>query len=549
MSNRDHASDNDHDSGSTADMAPIDDAVLKVVDAIANGDDAAAAELRTRLTPHQRARLMAVLDDETTGGDDGDDDPFEVDDPHSATSGPDDGTRATFLRYFGGRRDLFAEQRLLRSGRVVYAPVRAPLTDEVVASHLAGVRTIGQYLLHPDGTCSFGFLDLDLSADALARLHAGRGAQASVLLHAPLAGFVRSLRAAATRLGLCSSIFLSGGRGVHLWLFFSPRRPARLVRQVLRHILLGAGPAPGEVSVELFPKQEQAGPRGLSSLVKLPFGVHRRTLARAHLLDDELQPVPELAVAMARLRAVDEHVADAVAGGRLLPLHQRPIEADLVPSRPGEAAARAPALTPSPALQEALERVAPRAGDEAPRDIAEVVQALPDDGDAVSRMLEGCAALRGIVDRAHRDRRLSPDEARAVVYTIGLVPDRRQTALAVLQVGCANPQALAQARRGRPAPMGCARLGRVVGVERCAGCRVPGGTPWPTPIAFALAHAIPLPTPRRPALPEPGPLFDEPLAVLHDALMRIERKVDHALSPRRNDAAPAEASPEKAEGK
>lgn len=64
-----------------------------------------------------------------------------------------------------------------------------------------GRRPRGQYLLHPDGACSFGVLDLDLAADALARLHAGRGGDASVLLQAPLAGFVRSLRASATRLG------------------------------------------------------------------------------------------------------------------------------------------------------------------------------------------------------------------------------------------------------------------------------------------------------------------------------------------------------------
>jgi|GEM_PF-5137039 len=92
---------------------------------------------------------------------------------------------------------------------------------------------------------------------------------------------------------------------------------ARLVRAVLRQVLLGAGPAPADVGVEVFPKQEQPGPRGLSSLVKLPLGVHRKTLARAHLLDDDLQPVVDVAAALAALRPVDERVADAVAGGRV----------------------------------------------------------------------------------------------------------------------------------------------------------------------------------------------------------------------------------------
>ena len=357
----------------------MDSAVDDVLDALVRGDVSGARALTAALDDEARARLDELLgadDADRLRRDDVDDehDPFRVEVPGDDAPSGDVESEELFVRFFGGRRDLFAEQRVTRSGRTIYFPVRAPLSTSVVRDHLAGARTVGQYLLHPDGACSFGVLDLDLAADALARLRATLGDDVSVVHHGPLAVLARRLASSSARLGLSAFTFLSGGRGVHLWLFFAPRRPARLVRQVLQQILIGAGPVPADVTIEVFPKQEQAGPRGLSSLVKLPLGVHRRTLTRCVLLDDDLRPIEDHTVALSRLRVVDNDVLDAVAGGRVVPF---PVGAS-------------PELAGQQVDADARPRLLTASADDAPRDLAEALQALQQRWQRSTPMTRSC---------------------------------------------------------------------------------------------------------------------------------------------------------------
>lgn len=412
-----------------------------------------------------------------------------------------------FSRWFSGRRDLYARQwydEARRRGG--YRPVREPLTLGVVRQHLEGRITIGQYLLGPDACAHFGVLDLDLDANALAELRAARGEEAAPLQHEALRRYTRELIAAGRSLAVPLFPEDSGGRGVHLWAFFEPRRPSRTVRAVLGQIAAAAGGPPPEVGLEIFPKQERTGPSGLSSLVKLPCGVHQATLRRCHLLDEELQPLEDLEAALTRLRAAPPDVIDALAGRRLVPLPAP--ELVLAPAPPPPAQVRS-ARSLGSALRALGSGPAARAGAE--------------------RMLEGCDALAALVRKAHTERRLSAAEARAIAYTLGLVGDRCELADAALRSANAGLKELERARRGLPSPMGCGKLRELTPGGRCAGC--PSGrdaVPYATPALFAVGAVEPSP-PRHAryaeALGGEGPIVETPLETIGRALERIEERL------------------------
>jgi hypothetical protein len=388
-----------------------------------------------------------------------------------------DATLDRFLRFFGGRRDLYARQWFdAARRRGGYHPVREPLRAEEARHHLEGKTTLGQYLLHADATVSFAVLDLDLSASALAELRATRGDDASPCDHGELRGFARRLVESARSLGIRLFPEDSGGRGMHLWVFFDTRRPARAARALLSQVLVAAGPQPADVSVELFPRQEQLGKRGLSSLVKLPLGIHRGTFRRCALLDDALRPIDDPTAALVRLVTTPDAVVDAVVGQRVVPLPlppARPADDELVDEAPTEPLALPTANTP--------------------RSLAERLRAIPEGGEAEAaceRVVAGCDAIAGLVSKAFERRSLAADEARAITYSLGLV--RAPLARRVLVAAGASTRELDRVEGGLPSPIGCVRLRKVAGP--CRGCPAPGiALPYPTPLLFAVGPVAPAP--------------------------------------------------------
>jgi hypothetical protein len=306
---------------------------------------------------------------------------FEDDDVDlrpSPGSAPDEGLVSSFLRWFAGRRDLYAvqwhDETRRRSG---YRPVEEPLTAAVARAHLSGRSTAGQYLLFPDASVSFAVIDLDLSVSALQELRAARGDDASPAGFPPLASYARRVLQVAAGLGLPFFPEDSGNRGLHLWLFLEPRRPARAARALLAQVLSAAGPQPADVSAEIFPKQDRPGARGLSSLVKLPLGLHQVTARRCPLLDDALRPIEDPAEALGRLRPADPDAVDALLGRRVA----------ILPAPELETAESVPALDRRPTA----------------RTLAEDLRGIPPgpaERDACERMLVGCRVLANVVHRA-----------------------------------------------------------------------------------------------------------------------------------------------------
>ena len=145
-------------------------------------------------------------------------------------------------QYFVNREDTYAIQNPDGS----YYRVEAPLTDDVLLSHLHGDVTVGVYQIEPEKN-TVKWLCFDVDTKEMAQ--------------------VEKLRDSIVKSGFCSkdNILLedTGGRGYHLWVFFDPPIPALVAYYVGRKF-----EEKSKVKCEVFPKQKVV--EAFGNLVKLP---------------------------------------------------------------------------------------------------------------------------------------------------------------------------------------------------------------------------------------------------------------------------------------
>jgi hypothetical protein len=179
------------------------------------------------------------------------------------------------------RRDLYARQ--LDGGR--YVAVYEPLQTGHLIAHLRGDMTLGVYALDGDSCGRHIVFDADDEPD-WRRLKA-------------LAGVLSGMG--------CPAYLEHSRRGGHLWLFFAALIPGRQLRQFGNGLLHHFGIA----GVELFPKQDRLK-TGPGSLVRLPFGVHRKSGRRYGFYTGDDRPLaPTLRAQIMALEAA-ETVPEAV---------------------------------------------------------------------------------------------------------------------------------------------------------------------------------------------------------------------------------------------
>ncbi len=158
------------------------------------------------------------------------------------------------------RRDLYARQ--LVDGR--YVCIQKFLTPRHVIAHLKGDLTLGAYALNVDDRARFLAFDAD-DETQWAKLIC----MADSLESEGVTAYIEASR-----------------RGGHLWLFFS--RP--VLGRAVREFGLGLVVAFKLAGIELFPKQA-ALKTGPGSLIRMPFGVHRRTGERYGFFKPDGQPL------------------------------------------------------------------------------------------------------------------------------------------------------------------------------------------------------------------------------------------------------------------
>ena len=168
-------------------------------------------------------------------------------DERKLPAGPElDDLAAVLERQFIGRWDLFGLQR--DDGG--YVCVHKRLRHDHVLGHLCGEITLGTYLLDEESRGRYLVFDADDLPDW------------------------RRLRAVAYALqDMGAAAYLERSRrGGHLWLFFSEPLAGTAIRRFGQGMMLFFGLG----GLELFPKQGQLS-GGPGSLIRVPFGIHRKT--------------------------------------------------------------------------------------------------------------------------------------------------------------------------------------------------------------------------------------------------------------------------------
>jgi len=161
---------------------------------------------------------------------------------------------------FINRWDLYPKQ--LDDGS--YVTIHETLQEDLLLSHLRGEVTLGAYVLDEESQARFLVLDADEPAD-WGRLQALAG----VLAEMGDTGYLERSR-----------------RAGHLWLFFSEGKPGKEARQFGQGLLAYFGIE----GIELFPKQDQLS-TGPGSLIRLPFGVHRKDGRRYSFYRPDMVPL------------------------------------------------------------------------------------------------------------------------------------------------------------------------------------------------------------------------------------------------------------------
>ncbi len=172
-----------------------------------------------------------------------------------------------YLHLFKGREDYFAQQ-----GEDWYIPVQRILDEFYVLRHLEGDATFGLYVLNRASCCHLVCVDIDIPKCDLSEVDFKNPKAKYGYLKPELDAVLEAL---SGQLGvLPESILLedTGGRGYHIWVFFSdevPGQTAVLFGEVLKRQL--------DFGIEFFPKQGRLTPtRKYGSLIKLPLGLHRK---------------------------------------------------------------------------------------------------------------------------------------------------------------------------------------------------------------------------------------------------------------------------------
>lgn len=298
--------------------------------------------------------------------------------------GPSEADLVRFAGLFAGREDRHAV--MWRRGRQTgYGPVPGGLTADVARAHVTGASTVGSYALRADHAVRWACVDLDLSRAA--RTQALGDAQAGRVAWDALVASAGVLAEALEACDLDPLLERSGGKGMHVWVFFATFTPARSVRSFLTALLGRLGAPPPAVTVEVFPKQNRLEPGGLGNLVKLPLGRHLGSGRWSRLTDCAGSPLKD---PWARLRRLQPGEVPAVLPPSL-PAWTTP------PDDPG------PTAIPEPV----------RHGD---RPFTEGdLDADPELGPVV----RGCAVVRTVLEDALAHGTLSRDRSIVLQHTLG----------------------------------------------------------------------------------------------------------------------------------
>jgi len=207
-----------------------------------------------------------------------------------------------FRSLFRGRDDVFARfWSSNKTGKFGYAPAKfhtgeyAPLTDEIIHSHLRGDALIGIYPLRKDNTTHFLVVDFD-------------GDQ--------WLDEVNLLVGVVARHGIPYALERSkSGNGGHVWFFFDEVIPAWKARQWGKYLLTEAGITRQSTFDRLFPSQDEHAGKGLGNLIALPLSGSHVPDGNSCFINSDGKPVIDQWQHLVSLSRVTEKIIDQLIAG------------------------------------------------------------------------------------------------------------------------------------------------------------------------------------------------------------------------------------------
>jgi len=190
-----------------------------------------------------------------------------------------------FIQLFRTREDVYSLQWIDEKFNVGYKPVYSIMSETEVTAHFNGNSTLGMYCMRQDNKVLWAVIDIDINKKALER-NAIDDNNYRDNLNAAIFLTVKKIYNVAIRYGIQPIIENSGNKGAHIWFFFNQHCSANIVRIFIKQIIKQADIANIEnINFEIFPKQDILKDKMLGNLVKLPLGIHRKTLKRALFCD------------------------------------------------------------------------------------------------------------------------------------------------------------------------------------------------------------------------------------------------------------------------
>lgn len=211
-----------------------------------------------------------------------------------------DPTLRSFMLLFSGRENAYARQWLSDQGQSGYTLVNEPLCPQVARNHILGNYTLGIYQLDTRSFVGWIVFDLDLNKDQHNDLN---NPEFMSWANAILLEKVQEMVQLLAFYHVPCSVEDSGFKGYHVWVFLEERISASLAKAFAERIAAQVSLDELPMHWELFPKQSRVK-QGYGNLVKLPYGIHRRSGKFCTMLDAEYRPLP-LADFMASVKRVD----------------------------------------------------------------------------------------------------------------------------------------------------------------------------------------------------------------------------------------------------
>lgn len=207
---------------------------------------------------------------------------------------PDDSGIRLMASLFAGREDIYATERFERGKRFVET-VYEPLKDDVLRRHVRGEITVQSYVQRPNATVRFCVMDFDISKKILLRHEKGSHEFAAHLRKClDMAAVVKK---GLSTWGLVSYLEFSGYRGYHLWIFFRewiPVRYVNLLQERIERQIISSALHDGDIQMEFFPNRGKYKGDKPGQCIKLPYGVHTKSLETSYFLEKDGSAVTDV---------------------------------------------------------------------------------------------------------------------------------------------------------------------------------------------------------------------------------------------------------------